>query len=118
MTTGKRKLDSGWQMFDEKIGRTIIFAEANNGSASCLICNKSVSNEYNFRRHYDTKHELKFAVSSIFLCYKDFLVKIVFSSLLIRCLLNFYIFLNREAYKFKREFGSEIFLLDFLLRKT
>ena len=72
------------------MGRTVFFAEANNGLASCVISNKSVAvlKEYNLRRHYNTKHRLKYSncppwcisyfLGFVFLfVYSDFLVEIV-----------------------------------------
>ena len=44
------------------MGRKIFFVKANNGAASCMICDESVAvlKEYNLCRHYETKHLLKY----------------------------------------------------------
>ena len=49
-------------MFNEKMRKTVFFAEVNIVVASCLISNKSVAvlKEYNLHQHYDTKHLLKY----------------------------------------------------------
>ena len=61
MTTKKKSfglLSRGWLM--KKLKQ--YFEEADNGVASNLISNESVAvlKEHNLRRHYDTKHLLKY----------------------------------------------------------
>ena len=49
-------------VFNEEMRRTVFFAEANNGIASCLMSNQTVAilKECSLRRRHDTKHLLKY----------------------------------------------------------
>ena len=62
MTIQKIKVDFKCRVF-KKNGKNSIFVEANDGTASCLICNESVDvlKECNLRRHYKTKHLPKYS---------------------------------------------------------
>ena len=100
MITKQRKVDSTCRVFYEKTERTIFFAEANIDTARCLIRNKSVLKEYDFLQHYDSKNLLKLAVSSAcFFCVTEtsLLKSFVLSSLLTRCLSNFFIFFQQTT---------------------
>ena len=50
-------------MFNEKWGENYFFVEADNHTANCLICSKSIAvlKEYNLWCHYETKHQSKYS---------------------------------------------------------
>lgn len=57
----KRKIDSECRVFQHKWINQYLFIE-NKGNAMCLICREliSVLKEYNIKRHYETKHKVKY----------------------------------------------------------
>ena len=63
MAAKKRKKDTECRVFNEKWGEKYFFVKTDSSTANCLICSESiaVSKDYNLRRHYETKHQSKYA---------------------------------------------------------
>lgn len=58
----KRKYNDDCRIFNEKWSINYFFIEI-NGKAVCLVCRETVSvfKEFNIKRHYESKHQNKFA---------------------------------------------------------
>ena len=63
MVTKKRKVDTECRMFNEKRREKYLVVEADNHTANCLICSKSIVilKVCNLWRHCETKHQSKYS---------------------------------------------------------